>query len=124
MSDGGWISLSPAEFAQLQQYTDCEYRGWLTPLSSLPVFLSIRGFFLQGLSLFGCSQDSGGLAGNVTHTGAQPAVFKGSSTLATFPCWHEEKTPITPTGGSERGERSCFKGKKGPVTTLQWGGDP
>lgn len=25
MSDGGWISLSPTEFAQLQQYTDCEY---------------------------------------------------------------------------------------------------
>lgn len=96
MSDGGWISLSPAEFAQLQQYTDCEYRGWLTPLSSLPVFLSIRGFFLQVLGLFGWFWGSEGLAGGVTHRGAQPAGFKGSSTLTTFPCWHKGENPSYP----------------------------
>uniref|UniRef100_A0A8C6YP86 Diacylglycerol kinase n=1 Tax=Nothoprocta perdicaria TaxID=30464 RepID=A0A8C6YP86_NOTPE len=54
MSDGGWISLSPAEFAQLQQYSDCEYPGLGMPRlrcrdsrprqSELPI--DYEGFYL------------------------------------------------------------------------------
>lgn len=35
-----WISLSPTEFAQLQQYTDCEYPVVLCWTGVLP-FLSV-----------------------------------------------------------------------------------
>lgn len=89
------------------------------------MFLSIRGFFLRGLGLFGWSWGSGALAGCLTHRGPQPAGFKGSSTLATFPCWHEGENPQIPPLKVVRGESgAALKEPKGPVATLQWGGDP
>lgn len=42
MGDGSWVCLSPAEFAQLQQYSECEYlHVWIWGFTVVPALLCV-----------------------------------------------------------------------------------